>query len=149
MILSSNIYTITDYALLIVAILLSINNHYMRLLLTLAIINLSACVVAHTHIGDWEYWDGTHFFRLALEQDGVCTLVAGGVAGESEEGIGGRCRYSEYNGSICIDEISDFIDNKPPEKVACEIKFNYENKTDTIMMQGQQVIYLVRTKFPR
>ena len=105
----------------------------MRLLLTLAIINLSACVVAHTHIGDWEYWDGTHFFRLALEQDGVCTLVAGGVAGESEEGIGGRCRYSEHNGSICIDEISDFIDSKPPKKVACEIKFNYENKTDTIV----------------
>ena len=115
----------------------------MRLLLALAVVNfLPACVAAHTHIGNWEYWDGTSFFRLALEQDGACTIVAGG----KQDGIGGRCRYSERDGSICIDEISDFIGNASPEKVACEIKFSYENKTDTIEMLGQRPIRLVRTE---
>jgi hypothetical protein len=117
----------------------------MRPLLALALVNLSACVATHTHTGNWEYWDGTSFFRLALEQDGACTIVAGG----KQDGIGGRCRYSESNGSFCIDEISDFVGNKPPEKVACEIKFSYDGKADTIAMQGPWPIRLVRTEPPR
>ena len=116
----------------------------MRLLFILLVVNLSACVAIHPHIGDWEYQDETSFFRLVLEQDGACIIVAGGKHDGISDGIGGHCRYSEHNGVICIDEISDFIDNKPSEKVVCEIKFNYENKTDTIVMQSQQAIRLVR-----
>jgi hypothetical protein len=114
-----------------------------RSLLALALVNLSACVAASTHVGDWEYWDGVSLYRLSLEQGGNCTIVVGG----KQDGIGGRCRYSERNGSICIDEIFTRHGNNPPEKVACGIKFSYENETDTMavaMPPGPQSIRLVR-----
>jgi hypothetical protein len=113
-----------------------------RSLLALALVNLSACVTANTHVGHWEYWDGISLYRLSLEQDGGCTLVVGG----KQDGIGGRCRYSERNGSICIDEISALYGTSPPEKVACGIRFSYENTSDTIAITapGEQPIRLVR-----
>jgi len=94
-------------------------------------------VPAKRYIGSWEHRDQASRFRLALDQDGTCTIVLGG-------GTGARCRYSEANGVICINEISE--GNAPPERVNCGVKFSYENKTDTIAMQGELAIRLVRAE---
>jgi hypothetical protein len=99
-------------------------------------------VSAARYLGSWEYKDQRSSFRLALDRDGACTFVMG----VKQDVSGGPCRYSEKNGVICIDEISDSRGNAPPERVDCGIKFSYESKTDTISMQGGVAIRLVRTE---
>jgi hypothetical protein len=113
-----------------------------RPFVAVAMIATSACVGAAGYTGKWEHKDADSFFRLELERDGTCTILAGG----QRDGIGGRCRYSEREGSICIEEISAFHGNAPPEKVACGLKFTYESQTDTISMEGQSRARLVRTE---
>ena len=93
-------------------------------------------VSAARYIGSWEYKEQGSAFRLVLDRDGTCTVVMGGK--------GSRCRYSERNGTICIDEISDSRGNGLPERVNCGAKFLYESKTDTISMQGEPAIRLAR-----
>jgi len=91
---------------------------------------------AKRYIGNWEHKEQAEALRLGLAQDGTCTIVMSGQHAA-------RCRYSERNGSICIDEIAE--GSAPLERVNCGIKFIYESRTDTIAMQGDQPIRLVRT----
>jgi len=113
-----------------------------RPFVALAMIATSACAGVAGYVGKWEHTDGDSFFRLELERDGNCTILAGG----KQDGIGGRCRYLERDGSICIEEISAFYGNAPPERVACGLKFTYESQTDSISMEGQSRARLVRTE---
>ena len=100
-----------------------------------------ATVSTSRYVGSWEYKDQGSAVRLTLDEDGSCTIVAGG-------GIAGRCRYSEKNGLICINEFSDLRGNAPAERMDCGIKFSYEGKTDTISMQGESPIRLLRAATP-
>jgi hypothetical protein len=92
---------------------------------------------AKRYIGSWEYAEQSSHFRIALNQDGTCTIVLAGNEG--------RCRYSERSGLICIDEITDSRGGVP-ERMDCGVKLSYESKTDTVTMQGEQPIRLVRTR---
>jgi hypothetical protein len=91
------------------------------------------------YIGSWEFKGQGVLLRLTLDQGWACTIEMGGQ-GERE-----RCRYSERNGLICIDEFTDSRSGRT-EREECAVKFRYESKTDTIAMQGESAVRLLRTR---
>lgn len=86
--------------------------------------------------------------RIVLEDNGTCTMVAGGDTGGARDAIGMRCAYSVTGRTISITEYWEIDDSGPRKKPNRPVVLSYESETDTIVMRAGTLIRLSRTSRP-